>query len=128
MHFHRDVLSYLYFAEQYGDMEFALKESSEILHKKMTHLDKLEKILRYPIFLIITVGIILSIVQSVISPQFQQLYDSMNIEASFFSVFLLILFEALKWCGIGGLIIALMITVYYFFILKKSRSMNKWRC
>ncbi|WP_299087956.1 competence type IV pilus assembly protein ComGB [uncultured Metabacillus sp.] len=120
LHFHRDVLSYLYFAEQHGDMEFALKASSEILHKKMTHLDKLAKILRYPIFLIITVSIILSIVQSVISPQFQQLYNSMNLEQSFFSIFLLVLFALLKWCGIGGFIITIMIILYYFFIFKKK--------
>lgn len=118
LHFHRDVLSYLYFAEQHGDMEFALRESSEILNKKMTHLEKLTKILRYPIFLIITVMIILSVVQSVITPQFQQLYNSMNIEASFFSLFLLFAFAAIKWFGIGCIGIGAVMVFYYFSVFK----------
>jgi competence protein ComGB len=120
LYFHRDVLSYLYFAEQHGDMEFALRESSEILHKKMTHLEKLAKILRYPIFLITTVIVILSIVQSVITPQFQQLYSSMNIEASFFSVFLLLVFNALEWLGIVSLLVGITFLFYYFFSYKKK--------
>ncbi|OAS85091.1 competence type IV pilus assembly protein ComGB [Metabacillus litoralis] len=120
LHFHRDVISYLYFAEQHGDMEFALRESSEILQKKMTHLEKLSKILRYPLFLIITVIMILSIVQSVITPQFQQLYDSMNIEASFFSVFLLFVFSVLKWTGFAGLTLTIVILLYYLLIYKKK--------
>lgn len=118
--FHRDVLSYLYFAEQHGDMEFALRESSEVLYKKMTHLEKLTKILRYPAFLIITVIIILSVVQSVITPQFQQLYVSMNIEASFFSTFLLFIFLLLKWIGVGCIGLVIVILTYYFTIFRKK--------
>jgi competence protein ComGB len=120
LHFHRDVISYLYFAEQHGDMEFALRESSEILNKKMTHLEKLSKILRYPIFLILTVIVILTIVQSVITPQFQQLYDSMNIETSFFSIFLLIVFTVLKWFGIGSICLGVIIICYYLISFKKK--------
>lgn len=127
LRFHRDVLSYLYFAEQHGDMEFALRESSEILHKKMTQLEKLTNLLRYPVFLIITVSIILSIVQAVITPQFQQLYDSMNIEASFFSLFLLFVFAAIKWLGIGIIVFAVVVLFYYFVSYKKKTIDHQMR-
>jgi len=120
LHFHRDVISYLYFAEQHGDLEFSLRECSDILQKKITQLDKLGKLLRYPIFLLFTVGIILSIVHFFISPQFDQMYQSMNIETSFFSIFLVVTFSTLKWSGflVAGLFIALL--GYYFFIFRKK--------
>jgi competence protein ComGB len=44
----------------------------------------------------------------------------MNIEASFFSVFLLIVFAALRWMGIGSLAIGLVILIYYFINYKKK--------
>jgi len=117
LHFHRDVISYLYFAEQHGDLEFSLRECSDILQKKITQMEKLAKLLRYPIFLIITVGIILSIVHFIISPQFEQLYQSMNIEASFYSLFLIVSFTALKWCCFfaAGLFVCLLSYFYFFF-------------
>ncbi|WP_226667454.1 competence type IV pilus assembly protein ComGB [Metabacillus litoralis] len=120
LHFHKDVLSYLYFAEQHGDLEFALRECSEILSKKVTHIEKLGKILRYPIFLIFTVSFILSIVQAVITPQFEQLYDSMNIETSFFSRTLLVVFASLKWVGIGSVIFIVYIIFYYLVFYRKK--------
>lgn len=120
LHFHRDVISYLYFAEQHGDLEFSLRECSDILQKKMTQLDKLTKLLRYPFFLLVTVGIILTIVYFVISPQFEQLYQSMNIETSFFSIFLIVVFSGLKWLGFfaAGIFIALF--SYYIFVFRKK--------
>lgn len=120
LHFHKDVLSYLYFAEQHGDLEFALRECCEILTKKVTHIEKLGKILRYPIFLILTVSFILSIVQAVITPQFEQLYDSMNIEPSFFSTTLLVIFACLKWLGIASVISIAFMTIYYLLIYRKK--------
>ncbi|MCM3161762.1 competence type IV pilus assembly protein ComGB [Metabacillus litoralis] len=120
LHFHRDVLSYLYFAEQHGDLEFSLKECSGILDKKLTQFDKLTKLLRYPIFLLSTVAIILLMIQFVITPQFEQLYASMNIETSFFSLFLLIVFNGIKLSGIL-LIVAVSAIVYYFFSIFKKQ-------
>lgn len=125
LRFHRDVLSYLYFAEEHGDLEFALKEGSEILHKKITHLDQLFKILRYPIFLIITVFVILGFVQSVITPQFEQLYSSMNIESSFFSQFLLLIFSSLRWLATFVFMSFIVLVIYYFTSYKKKSSEEK---
>ncbi|PMC39613.1 type II secretion system F family protein [Bacillus sp. UMB0899] len=120
LHFHRDVISYLYFAEQHGDLEFSLRECSEILQKKITQFDKLTKLLRYPLFLLISVGIILTIVHFIISPQFEQLYQSMNIETSFFSVFLIVVFSALKWLSLLAVAFSIGLVSYYFFVFRKK--------
>ncbi|MED4400919.1 competence type IV pilus assembly protein ComGB [Metabacillus fastidiosus] len=122
LQFHRDVLSYLYFAEQHGDLQFALKESSGMLMKKMIQMDKLMKLLRYPIFLLFTIIIILSIVNTVIMPQFQQLFGTMNIEPSFFSVFLLTVFDLFKWLFFILLFFILCLGLYYFFDFKKKQA------
>ncbi|WP_273129950.1 competence type IV pilus assembly protein ComGB [Bacillus weihaiensis] len=120
IHFHRDVLSYLYFAEKHGDLEFALRECSAMLDRKVTNTEKFMKILRYPVFLLITVGLILTIVQAVVTPQFNQLYETMNIEASFFSIFLLIVFGLLKWTGIAvGILLTVSIVYYILFFRRK---------
>ncbi|MFC0269983.1 competence type IV pilus assembly protein ComGB [Metabacillus herbersteinensis] len=120
--FHRDVISYLYFAEQHGDMEFALREGSDMLNKKTIQVEKLKKILRYPLFLIFTVVIIVSIVQSVISPQFQQLYQSMRLEPSLSTLFLLIIFDLSKLSLILLLILVILFTIYYFAFFKKKQA------
>ncbi len=121
IHFHRDVISYLYFAEQHGDLEFALRECGNILQKKITQLDKLAKLLRYPLFLLLTVGIILIIVHFLIAPQFDQLYKSMSIETSFFSHFLVMAFSVLKWTGYLFVVVLIGILSYYYFVLRKKR-------
>lgn len=41
--FHKDILGYLYFAEQHGDISFALREGSTMLQKKIVHFEKGKK-------------------------------------------------------------------------------------
>lgn len=106
--FRKSVLSYLYFAEKHGDIKFALKESSRMLEKKRVHIEKAKQVLRYPIFLILLMVIIVYAIQSVIGPQFVQMYESMNITTSFFLMMLLSIFDLLK---------ILMVTVTFFFLL-----------
>ncbi|MDQ0231967.1 competence type IV pilus assembly protein ComGB [Metabacillus malikii] len=127
LYFHRDVLSYLYFAEQHGNMEFALKESSIMLYKKIAHYDKLTKILRYPIFLIFTVAVILIFIQSVITPQFNHLYTSMNIEVSIFSMILSQSFLYLRWSMLIAAIFLLLFLIYYFIRFRKYTAERKMR-
>lgn len=122
LQFHRDVLGYLYFAEQHGDLQFALKESSNMLKKKMIQVEKLMKLLRYPIFLIFTIIIILFIVNTVIMPQFEKLYEAMNVEPSFFSIFLLVLFDFSKWFLFIFLFMICLSSLYYFVGFKKKQA------
>ena len=49
--FHQDMLSYLFYAEQHGDISFALQQGSALLYKKDKYRKDMMKIMQYPMFL-----------------------------------------------------------------------------
>ena len=44
------MLSYLFYAEQHGDISFALQQGSALLYKKDKYRKDMMKIMQYPIF------------------------------------------------------------------------------
>lgn len=125
--FHTEVLSYLYFAERHGDLEMALREGGEMLSRKLVQHEKMKKVLQYPLFLFFTIGILLYISQSVIAPQFQQIYHSMNIKPSILTEILFIIFEGTKI--FIGLILLLLIagSIFHISYFKKLPPQEKMR-
>lgn len=117
--FHQYVLSYLYFAEQHGDIKFAFKESSVMLEKQLLHIEKAKQILRYPIFLIMMMVFILYTAQTVIAPQFVKMYESMNLTTSFFLFLLLSMFDLLKTIFLITILSPFFIIPYYHFVFRK---------
>ncbi|KAA0549433.1 type II secretion system F family protein [Bacillus sp. BGMRC 2118] len=92
--FHRDVLGYLYFAEQHGNLSFALKEGSTLIEQKLQYRNKLVKILQYPLFLLAITIVIFSVLNFWLLPEFALLYGSMNTEEN---VLLNIMLFSAKW-------------------------------
>ncbi len=45
------MLSYLFYAEQHGDISFALQQGSALLYKKDKYRKDMMKIMQYPMFL-----------------------------------------------------------------------------
>ncbi|WP_243290544.1 competence type IV pilus assembly protein ComGB [Bacillus sp. FJAT-47783] len=116
--FHRHVLSYLYFAENYGDVKRALHESSRLLNKQLLHAEKAKQILRYPLFLLLFMGMILYAVETIIAPQFIQMYESMNVRSSIFLFLLLSLFDFLTASIIVIGIVCVLVIPFYFFVFR----------
>lgn len=50
--FHQEMLSYLFYAEQHGDISFALQQGSALLYKKDKYRKDMMKIMQYPMFLL----------------------------------------------------------------------------
>ncbi len=114
LEFHPQVLSYLYFAEQHGDVSFALREGSTILQRKNENQEKLKKLIRYPIFLFLFVTIMFIMIENVLLPQFKTMYSSMNSESSFL-LQLLFNFSVGAKLFVGVLfIIFVAFTIYYY--------------
>ena len=115
LEFHPHILSYLYFAENHGDLANTLSEGSDMLLRRIQHTEKFKKMLRYPLFLLVFVGIMLVIIEKQLLPQFQSMYDSMNAKSSFFTTLLLnlSLFNRLIFSSI--LLILVSGCIYYFF-------------
>ena len=115
LHFRDSILSYLFFAEKYGNLEFGLKQSSQLLLKQIELKQKVLKLLRYPIFLMMIVCLMIYFIQSFLFPQFSNLYASMSIPLPpmtkvmfIFPKYLPYLFLFICTVGIGFFI-------YYFF-------------
>lgn len=79
-HFPKDVVGFLYFAEQHGNLSFAFKESGKMMVKKTELMKEFLKLIRYPIFLCIVTSIVFFLILRRLMPQFQILYISLDIE------------------------------------------------
>ncbi|MTH52402.1 type II secretion system F family protein [Bacillus mangrovi] len=118
--FHKDAVSYLFFAERHGDLAFSLKESSELLQRKQEQFRKISSMLRYPAILILIMIGVLYIVQVVIAPQFLSVYESMNMEPSLFNIILLQCFRVLSFCAAAVPCAAALLFLYYYFRFRKK--------
>lgn len=125
--FHKDLLGYLYFAEKHGDISFALIEGSTILQKKHEQTEKLKKIIRYPLFLLIFVGFMITAIEKILLPQFKTLYSSMNYEETIISKLLFNLSSINRFILISFLILSLIGLCYYHFHFEKLHAYQKMK-
>jgi competence protein ComGB len=89
--FHRDVLGFIYFAENHGNMSFALREGSTLLEHKVLNKQKMLKLIKYPLFLV-TITLFLLIMMNVfLFPQLLIMLENMNVgQSSFLRIVLFI--------------------------------------
>lgn len=125
--FHSEVLSYLYFSEKHGNLESALREGGELLHRKMIQHEKLKKVLQYPLFLFFTIGILMYISQSVIAPQFEQIYRSMNLKQSFLTEVLFFIFQGSTFFMVFVVILVIVGIIIYVVFFRKLLPQEKMR-
>lgn len=111
--FHKDAVTIVYFAEQHGNLPYAFRQSGELLHRKIAQTEKLKKAARYPLFLVLTVCVIISIMKSAIIPQFSAIYESMNVETSFATTLIFSVFDHFYLFIAGMLLIAAALSLYY---------------
>ncbi len=119
--FHKDILGYIYFAEQHGDISFALREGSAMLQKKLTHLEKGKKLIRYPLALLVFVGFMFTMIEKILLPQFESLFMSMSYEQTLLSKVLLRLPELNRFfLLIVGLLIVISLAYYFLYFQKRT--------
>ncbi len=84
LRFHPQLLQFVYYAEYYGDLPHALMEGGRFWSKRNQDRDKLLKMLIYPILLLVLIIVIAFLLQGILLPKFQSLYESMDMAPSFF--------------------------------------------
>jgi competence protein ComGB len=117
--FHRDLIGYVYFAEQHGSFADALLEGSGLALRKAKDMHSLLKLLQYPLILIMITGFLFIFVEKMLLPKFTSLFTSMNLEANFFTkvvygfgrFFPIAIFVSVVFIAFLGL--------YYWFIFRK---------
>ncbi|WP_285768901.1 competence type IV pilus assembly protein ComGB [Peribacillus sp. SI8-4] len=117
--FHPQLVSYIFYGEQYGDLDRALKEGGGYWKKRTEDLHKVKKVLVYPIFLVFFVSIVFYILQSVLLPKFQAIYITMNVDQNI----ILILLSALSF--ILPLLPFILIGMFLFLYLLRRLWFNR---
>ncbi|MFP7297648.1 competence type IV pilus assembly protein ComGB [Neobacillus niacini] len=118
--FHKDLIGYVYFAEQHGSFAEALLEGSSLALVKENDRKKLVKLIQYPALLIFITGFLLVFVQNSLLPKFTSLFESMNLEANFFMK-VLYSFDTYLPMGIAiFLLILALSSAYYFLVFRKT--------
>ncbi|OIK11766.1 competence protein ComG [Bacillus sp. MUM 116] len=117
--FHKDLIGFVYFAEQHGNFAEALLEGSRMALVKDKDVQKMLKMLQYPMLLIFITGILFVFVENTLLPRFTTLFKSMGLQANFFTKVIYVFDQYFPKIIIGILFIFLLTAMYYYFIFRK---------
>ncbi|SFG88425.1 competence type IV pilus assembly protein ComGB [Sporolactobacillus nakayamae] len=76
----KEVTSSIYFAEASGHLSEALIENGQMILRKERYVQTLRRLIRYPLFLLWILAIVLFVVGHFLLPNFIQLYHSLSLE------------------------------------------------
>jgi len=123
--FHKDVIGYVYFAEQHGGLAMAFLEGSKMMQRRAKDLSQIKKLVSYPLFLMLTTIVLFFFVQKYLLPQFSSLFTSMKLKANFFTIAIYFAGEAFPILVFFLLLIFICFLLYYLFIFKKLTSIEQ---
>ena len=117
--FHKDLIGYVFFAEQHGSFAEALLEGSQLAFVKDKDVKKLIHLLQYPMFLIFITGFLFVFVQKTLLPKFTSLFNSMSLEANFFTLVINSVDKYIPMMMLLLLMFLLSAAIYYFLVFRK---------
>jgi competence protein ComGB len=117
MRFHPQLVSFIYYSEHYGNLAQALKEGGVFWTKRSEDMEKIKKLLVYPLFLFVFVVNVFYLLQQVLLPKFQTLFQSMDTDSNFF-LFIIkgseLGFALLPWLTVSGLLSFILFWKFYY--------------
>lgn len=84
LNFKRDLVSYVYFAEQHGGLARTLTEGSDMVLKREADYQRLRRLAAYPIFLVSLTFVLFFFVNRILLPKFDSLFSDMNLAPNIF--------------------------------------------
>ncbi|MFC7394267.1 competence type IV pilus assembly protein ComGB [Scopulibacillus cellulosilyticus] len=117
--FPSEVCSFIFYAEKSGQLADGLYESGEMLRKREEHKETLQKLLRYPLFLLWMFIMMIFLISQYLFPSFQRLYQSMDIELPWFTKFLMLVSDHLYVAG--GLILFFTCSLFVLILFLYNR-------
>lgn len=124
--FHKDLIGYVYYAEQHGSFADALLEGSNLAVLKDKDLHKLLKLLQYPLLLMFITGFLFIFVENTLLPRFTTLFSSLGLEENFFTKVIYV-FDYYFPIFIGSLLFTLLLGCVYYFLIFRKYSILKQR-
>ncbi|WP_161568273.1 competence type IV pilus assembly protein ComGB [Anaerobacillus alkaliphilus] len=77
------IIGFVYLAEHYGNLPSGLIDGGNLLKKSEELKEKLQKLLKYPLFLMWMLSLFMVVMYQYLFPQFLQLFSTMNVELPF---------------------------------------------
>ncbi len=108
-----EISSFIYFSEQIGKLPSGLIEGGTLYIKQEQTKEKVGKLLRYPLFLIWTLMIVMVIMATYLFPHFKKLFDTMSVELPFVTILFLRLIDCFPYLILLALVLSLIGLVYY---------------
>lgn len=111
--FPNDVLAYLYFSERHGDLAFALTEGGKMMKRREQLKMRFRKIVRYPLFMLWLVTVLVVFMTRFLFPQFRALYESLNVDFPWFTDVFLTLIDGTPLFLAAFVFLLFMMFLYY---------------
>ena len=115
------ISAQIYFAEHHGQMGHTLSEAGKYLIQRRKNIQKLQKVIQYPLMLILISIMMMVLLRNVLFPRFQSLYSSMGYKPSAKLSYLLHFVETFPLL-FGASLVFLLITSMLFFLFKERIS------
>lgn len=114
-----DVCQFIYFAGESGELGEGFNDGGEMLIKQAQYKESLQKVLRYPLFLLWIFGLLFSFLSRYLFPNFLQLYQGLSLKLPFITLLLLhISAHFLRYGVIFGTLLMVFILSGYLFIYR----------
>ncbi|WP_458412505.1 competence type IV pilus assembly protein ComGB [Schinkia sp. CFF1] len=126
LQFSKEGLSYIYFAEKYGDLAKGLFNAGNMLEMKEKFRKNTEKVIRYPLFLLFLLMLIIAAMQEVLVPQFIQLYQSMSLPQSKVISMIISIQSSLPFIVLMVFIVIILLSIAYFLHFRKKTAIGKY--
>lgn len=117
--FSKDLIGYVYFAEQHGSFAEALQEGSSLALQKDKDIKKLLNLLQYPIILLSITGFLFFFVEHSLLPRFTDLFKSLGLKENFFSKVIYAFADYFPTVLEVMLTAVILIAGYYFFVFRQ---------
>jgi competence protein ComGB len=117
--FQKDLIGYIYFADKHGGMIEAISEGSRMILNRFANLQKMKKVLFYPVFLFFMTSLLLLFVEKTLLPQYFSLYDSMGLEVNLFTKIVASLGMVIPRILIFFFILVVILLIVYYFYFSK---------
>ncbi|MGM0900063.1 MAG: competence type IV pilus assembly protein ComGB [Bacillota bacterium] len=125
LNFNKDLVSYVYFAEQHGGLPNAIIEGSTMVLKRDSDYKRLKSLLSYPVFLVFLTVFLFYFVENALLPRFLTLYQNMEVEATFFSSIIIAFGTFIPLAFYFILLLLLVTGIYYLMVFKKYRILDQ---
>lgn len=121
----KSIISFVYFSEHYGNLARGLVDGGDLLRKTEENKIKLQKIIKYPLFLFWVLIVFFVVMYQYLFPQFILLFSTINIPLPLLTRIFL---SALEWMPLFFLLILILVfilLIYFFSIFQRKPILQK---